>query len=394
MADERQAALDKALKKIEKDFGKGSIMRMGDDTKMQILTVPSGSLAFDVALGVGGYPRGRIVEIYGPESSGKTTVALHAVAEVQKRGGTAAYIDAENALDPAYATALGVDIDNLLLSQPDTGEQGLQITDALVSSGAVDIVVVDSVAALVPRAEIEGEMGDAHVGLQARLMSQALRKLSGTINKTKTIALFINQIREKVGVMFGNPEVTPGGRALKFYSTIRLEVRRAEQIKNGTDVIGNRTRIKVVKNKVAPPFKKAEVDIMYGHGISQTGELIDMAVEKDIVDKSGSWYSYGEDRIGQGRENAKQYLADHPDMMDEVNRRVRIAYGVADEAETAAGKTTDKTTAGKTTGSKKADTKPGKTKAETPTAKQTALNTEAPKDRTPGTTVIEPDHKA
>lgn len=394
MADERQAALDKALKKIEKDFGKGSIMRMGDDTKMQILTVPSGSLALDVALGVGGYPRGRIVEIYGPESSGKTTVALHAVAEVQKRGGTAAYIDAENALDPAYATALGVDIDNLLLSQPDTGEQGLQITDALVSSGAVDIVVVDSVAALVPRAEIEGEMGDAHVGLQARLMSQALRKLSGTINKTKTIALFINQIREKVGVMFGNPEVTPGGRALKFYSTIRLEVRRAEQIKNGTDVIGNRTRIKVVKNKVAPPFKKAEVDIMYGHGISQTGELIDMAVEKDIVDKSGSWYSYGEDRIGQGRENAKQYLADHPDMMDEVNRRVRIAYGVADEAETAAGKTTDKTTAGKTTGSKKADTKPGKTKAETPTAKQTALNTEAPKDRTPGTTVIEPDHKA
>ncbi|WP_125642487.1 recombinase RecA [Levilactobacillus tangyuanensis] len=357
MADERQAALDKALKRIEKDFGKGSIMRLGDNANMQVETVPSGSLALDVALGVGGYPRGRIVEIYGPESSGKTTVALHAVAEVQKRGGTAAYIDAENALDPAYATSLGVDIDSLLLSQPDTGEQGLQITDALISSGAVDIVVVDSVAALVPRAEIEGEMGDAHVGLQARLMSQALRKLSGTINKTKTIALFINQIREKVGVMFGNPETTPGGRALKFYATVRLEVRRAEQIKDGTDVIGNRTRIKVVKNKVAPPFKRAEVDIMYGKGISQTGELIDMAVEKDIVDKSGSWYSYGEDRIGQGRENAKQYLTDHPDMMAEVNKRVRTAYGVGDAAddsqakgETPAADKADKAKAKKTTG--------------------------------------------
>lgn len=335
MADERQAALDKALKKIEKDFGKGSIMRLGDNTNMQVETVPSGSLALDVALGVGGYPRGRIVEIYGPESSGKTTVALHAVAEVQKRGGTAAYIDAENALDPAYATALGVDIDSLLLSQPDTGEQGLEIADALITSGAIDIVVVDSVAALVPRAEIEGEMGDAHVGLQARMMSQALRKLSGSINKTKTIALFINQIREKVGVMFGNPETTPGGRALKFYATVRLEVRRAEQIKDGTDVIGNRTRIKVVKNKVASPFKRAEVDIMYGQGISQTGELLDMAVEKDIIDKSGSWYSYGEDRIGQGRENAKKYLADHPDMMAEVNTRVRTAYGVNVDGEDA-----------------------------------------------------------
>lgn len=353
MADERQAALDKALKKIEKDFGKGSIMRLGDNSNLDVETVPSGSLALDVALGVGGYPRGRIVEIYGPESSGKTTVALHAVAEVQKRGGTAAYIDAENALDPAYATALGVNIDQLLLSQPDTGEQGLQIADALISSGAVDIVVVDSVAALVPRAEIEGEMGDAHVGLQARLMSQALRKLSGTINKTKTIALFINQIREKVGVMFGNPETTPGGRALKFYSTVRLEVRRAEQIKDGTDVIGNRTRIKVVKNKVAAPFKRAEVDIMYGKGISQTGELLDMAVEKDIVDKSGSWYSYGDDRIGQGRENAKGYLADHPDVMAEVNQRVRAAYGVGEGDDAAAdGKkeTTDK--AGKKTDAK------------------------------------------
>ncbi|ANJ68943.1 MULTISPECIES: recombinase RecA [Latilactobacillus] len=328
--DERQAALDAALKKIEKNFGKGSIMRMGEKVDTQVSTVSSGSLALDEALGVGGYPRGRIVEIYGPESSGKTTVALHAVAEVQKQGGTAAYIDAENAMDPKYATALGVNIDDLLLSQPDTGEQGLEIADALVSSGAVDILVVDSVAALVPRAEIEGEMGDAHVGLQARLMSQALRKLSGTINKTKTIALFINQIREKVGVMFGNPEVTPGGRALKFYSTVRLEVRRAETIKNGTDMIGNRARIKVVKNKVAPPFKVAEVDIMYGQGISQTGELVDMAVEKDIINKSGSWYSYGDERIGQGRENAKNYLADHPEVQDEVRLKVREAYGISD----------------------------------------------------------------
>ncbi|KRM77039.1 recombinase RecA [Secundilactobacillus collinoides] len=337
MADERQAALDAALKKIEKNFGKGSIMRMGDAADTKISTISSGSLALDNALGVGGYPRGRIIEVYGPESSGKTTVALHAVAEVQKQGGTAAYIDAENALDPAYATNLGVNIDDLLLSQPDTGEQGLEIADALVSSGAVDLLVVDSVAALVPRAEIDGEMGDAHVGLQARLMSQALRKLSGTINKTHTIAMFINQIREKVGVMFGNPETTPGGRALKFYATVRLEIRRAEQIKEGTDVIGNRVRIKVVKNKVAPPFKRAEVDIMYGHGISQTGELVDMAVEKDIVNKSGSWYSYGDDRIGQGRENAKGYLADHPDVMEEIKGKVRAAYhmdGDDSEAET------------------------------------------------------------
>lgn len=306
-------------------------MRMGDKADTRISTVPTGSLSLDEALGVSGFPRGRIVEIYGPESSGKTTVALHAVAEVQKRGGTAAYIDAENALDPAYAQALGVNIDELLLSQPDTGEQGLEICDALVSSGAIDIVVVDSVAALVPRAEIEGEMGDTHVGLQARLMSQALRKLSGTINKTKTIALFINQIREKVGVMFGNPETTPGGRALKFYSTVRLEVRRAEQIKDGSDIIGNRVRIKVVKNKVAPPFKTAEVDIMYGEGISKTGELIDMAVEKEIVKKSGSWFSYGEERIGQGRENAKKYMKEHPDIMEEVTKKVRAAYGIDDK---------------------------------------------------------------
>ena len=330
MADDRKTALDAALKKIEKNFGKGSIMKLGEKADQQISTVPSGSLALDVALGVGGYPRGRIIEVYGPESSGKTTVALHAIAEVQKQGGTAAFIDAEHALDPAYAKKLGVNIDELLLSQPDTGEQGLEIADALVSSGAVDIIVIDSVAALVPRAEIDGEMGDTHVGLQARLMSQALRKLSGTINKTKTIAIFINQIREKVGVMFGNPEVTPGGRALKFYSTVRLEVRRAETIKNGTDMIGNRARIKVVKNKVAPPFKVAEVDIMYGQGISQTGELVDMAVEKDIINKSGSWYSYGDERIGQGRENAKNYLADHPEVQDEVRLKVREAYGISD----------------------------------------------------------------
>lgn len=356
MADQRKVALDKALKNIEKEFGKGSIMRMGDKADTQISTIPSGSLALDDALGVGGYPRGRIVEIYGPESSGKTTVALHAVAEVQKRGGTAAYIDAENALDPVYATHLGVNIDDLFLSQPDTGEQGLQITDALVTSGAIDIVVIDSVAALVPRAEIEGEMGDAHVGLQARLMSQALRKLSGTISKTKTIAIFINQIREKVGVMFGNPETTPGGRALKFYATIRLEIRRAEQIKEGTNIIGNRVRIKVVKNKVAPPFKRAEVDVMYGKGISQSGELVDMAVEKDIINKSGSWYSYGDERIGQGRENAKTYLEEHQDMYDEVMKKVRDAYDIPDDSAPSTDSADDKKATGKKA-DKKSDSK-------------------------------------
>ncbi|MBM6753265.1 MULTISPECIES: recombinase RecA [Lactobacillaceae] len=333
MADERKAALDTALKKIEKSFGKGAIMRMGDAADTKIATVSSGSLAIDEALGVGGYPRGRIIEMYGPESSGKTTVALHAVAEVQQQGGTAAYIDAENALDPEYAKALGVNIDDLLLSQPDTGEQGLQIADALISSGAIDIVVIDSVAALVPRAEIDGEMGDAHVGLQARLMSQALRKLSGTINKTKTIAIFINQIREKVGVMFGNPETTPGGRALKFYSTVRLEIRRGEPIKDGSDIIGNRAKIKVVKNKVAPPFKKAEVDIMYGQGISKMGELLDMAADKDLIKKSGAWYSYGEERIGQGRENAKKWLTEHPTEMNLLMKKVRVAYGMDQPSE-------------------------------------------------------------
>ncbi|AQY51056.1 recombinase A [Listeria weihenstephanensis FSL R9-0317] len=325
---DRQAALDQALKQIEKQFGKGSIMKLGEQSDHNISTISSGSLALDIALGVGGYPRGRIIEVYGPESSGKTTVALHAIAEVQAQGGTAAFIDAEHALDPAYAKNLGVNIDELLLSQPDTGEQALEIAEALVRSGAVDILVIDSVAALVPRAEIEGEMGDSHVGLQARLMSQALRKLSGAINKSKTIAIFINQIREKVGVMFGNPEITPGGRALKFYATVRLEVRRAEQLKQGTDIIGNKTKIKVVKNKVAPPFRVAEVDMMYGFGISREGELVDMASEIDVINKSGSWYSYNEERIGQGRENAKQYLKEHPEVRDEVSKRVRQEYEI------------------------------------------------------------------
>lgn len=325
---DRQAALDMALKQIEKQFGKGSIMKLGEKTDTRISTVPSGSLALDTALGIGGYPRGRIIEVYGPESSGKTTVALHAIAEVQQQGGQAAFIDAEHALDPVYAQKLGVNIEELLLSQPDTGEQALEIAEALVRSGAVDIVVVDSVAALVPKAEIEGDMGDSHVGLQARLMSQALRKLSGAINKSKTIAIFINQIREKVGVMFGNPETTPGGRALKFYSSVRLEVRRAEQLKQGNDVMGNKTKIKVVKNKVAPPFRTAEVDIMYGEGISKEGEIIDLGTELDIVQKSGSWYSYEEERLGQGRENAKQFLKENKDIMLMIQEQIRERYGL------------------------------------------------------------------
>lgn len=320
---DRRAALDMALRNIEKMFGKGSIMKLGESTHMQVETVPSGSLALDLALGIGGFPRGRIIEVYGPESSGKTTVALHAIAEVQKIGGQAAFIDAEHALDPQYAKKLGINIDELLLSQPDTGEQALEIAEALVRSGAVDIIVVDSVAALVPKAEIEGEMGDSHVGLQARLMSQALRKLSGAINKSKVIAIFINQLREKVGVMFGNPEVTPGGRALKFYSTIRLDVRRVETLKQGNDMIGNRTRIKVVKNKVAPPFKQADIDIMYGEGISREGSIIDIGTEMDIIDKSGAWYSYENERLGQGRENAKQYLRDNPQIAEAIERKIR-----------------------------------------------------------------------
>ena len=331
--ENRQRALEDALKKIEKSYGKGAVMKLGEKVDTQIQTVSSGSLALDIALGVGGFPRGRIIEVYGPESSGKTTVALHAVAEVQKRGGVAAFIDAEHDLDPEYAKALGVNIDELLLSQPDTGEQGLGIADALVSSGAVDIVIVDSVAALVPRAEIDGDMGQSHVGLQARLMSQALRKLSGSINKTKTIAIFINQIREKVGVMFGNPETTPGGRALKFYATVRLEVRRADQIKQGTEILGNQTKIKVVKNKVAPPFKTAVVDIMYGEGISQLGELLDMAADLDFVKKSGAWYAYNDEKIGQGRENAKAFLADHPEVVSDLNQKVRAHYGIGAAAQ-------------------------------------------------------------
>ncbi|MBS4177049.1 recombinase RecA [Lederbergia citrea] len=327
----RQAALDMALKQIEKQFGKGSIMKLGEQTDRKISTIPSGSLALDVALGVGGYPRGRVIEIYGPESSGKTTVALHAIAEVQANGGTAAFIDAEHALDPVYAQKLGVNIDELLLSQPDTGEQALEIAEALVRSGAIEIIVIDSVAALVPKAEIEGEMGDSHVGLQARLMSQALRKLSGAINKSNTIAIFINQIREKVGVMFGNPETTPGGRALKFYSSVRLEVRRAEQLKQGQDIVGNKTKIKVVKNKVAPPFRVAEVDIMYGEGISREGEIIDMGSELDIVQKSGSWYSYNEERLGQGRENAKQFLKENPEIRSEIMYKIRDHYDLDGE---------------------------------------------------------------
>lgn len=300
-------------------------MKLGESTHMQVEIVPSGSLALDIALGTGGLPRGRIIEVYGPESSGKTTVALHAIAEVQKIGGQAAFIDAEHALDPSYASKLGVNIDELLLSQPDTGEQALEIAEALVRSGAVDVIVIDSVAALVPKAEIEGEMGDSHVGLQARLMSQALRKLSGAISKSKTIAIFINQLREKVGVMFGNPETTPGGRALKFYSTVRLDVRRVETIKMGNDMVGNRTRIKVVKNKVAPPFKQAEIDIMYGEGISREGSIIDIGAEKDIVDKSGAWYSYAGERLGQGRENAKQYLKEHKEIANAIEQKIREA---------------------------------------------------------------------
>lgn len=332
---DRRAALEMALRQIEKQFGKGSIMKLGESTHMQVETVPSGSLALDIALGIGGLPRGRVIEVYGPESSGKTTVALHAIAEVQRIGGQAAFIDAEHALDPLYASKLGVNIDELLLSQPDTGEQALEIAEALVRSGAVDIIVVDSVAALVPKAEIEGDMGDSHVGLQARLMSQALRKLSGAIAKSKTIAIFINQLREKVGVMFGNPETTPGGRALKFYSSVRLDVRRIETLKQGNDMVGNRTRIKVVKNKVAPPFKQAEIDIMYGEGISKEGTLIDMGVEMDIVQKSGAWFSYNGERLGQGRENAKQYLKDQPAIAATIEKQIREASNLSAAAQQA-----------------------------------------------------------
>ncbi len=331
--DERHKAIDTVIKNMEKSFGKGAVMKLGEDTSRNVSTTGSGSITLDRALGVGGYPKGRIVEIYGPESSGKTTVALHAIAEVQRNGGIAAFIDAEHALDPVYAKNLGVDIENLYLSQPDHGEQGLEITEAFVRSGAVDIVVVDSVAALTPKAEIEGEMGDTHVGLQARLMSQALRKLSAAISKSNTTVLFINQIREKVGVMFGNPEITPGGRALKFYSSVRLEVRRSENLKLGPDIVGNRTKIKVVKNKVAPPFKVAEVDIMYGQGISKTGETIDLGAEMDIIQKSGAWYSYNGERLGQGKENVKEYLSNNPKLYEEIDGLLREALGFTEKKE-------------------------------------------------------------
>ncbi len=321
--DNKKKALETALAQIEKAYGKGAIMKLGDNTHLNVETCPSGSLGLDLALGVGGVPKGRVVEVYGPESGGKTTVALHMVAEVQKRGGIAGFIDAEHALDPVYAKRIGVDIDNLYISQPDTGEQALEITETMVRSGAVDIVIVDSVAALVPKAEIEGEMGDSHVGLQARLMSQALRKLTAIIGKTSCTVIFINQLREKVGVMFGNPETTTGGRALKYYSSIRLEVRRGEQIKKDGEVIGNRTRIKVVKNKVAPPFREAEVDIIYGEGISREGDILDLAANENIVNKSGAWYAYNGSKIGQGRENAKIYLKEHPEVMAEVEQKVR-----------------------------------------------------------------------
>jgi recombination protein RecA len=325
---DRDKTLDQVLIDIEKQFGKGSIMRLGDNSHMEIDVTPSGSLSLDIALGVGGFPKGRIIEIYGPESSGKTTVALHAIAEVQKKGGRAAFIDAEHALDPVYAKNLGVNINELLLAQPDTGEQALEICEALVRSEAVNIVVIDSVAALVPQAEIEGEMGDSHVGLQARLMSQALRKLSGTISKTKTTAIFINQLREKVGVMFGNPEITPGGRALKFYASIRLDIRRAEQLKMGETIVGNRTTIKVVKNKVAPPFKVANVDIMYGEGISREGEIVDLAVDAAIIEKSGAWFSFNGEKIGQGKENVKIFLRENQQIRDEIEKRIRDYYNI------------------------------------------------------------------
>ena len=326
-------ALNDAIKQIEKQFGKGSVMKLGDRAAVDVAVIPTGSLTLDMALGIGGYPKGRIIEIYGPESSGKTTLTLHAIAEVQKQGGTAAFIDAEHAIDPVYAKNLGVNIDELILSQPDSGEQGLEIAETLVRSGAIDLVVVDSVAALVPQVELDGEMADQQIGLQARLMSKALRKLSGVMNKTDCTIIFINQLREKIGVMFGNPETTTGGRALKFYSSVRVEIRRSEAIKNGTEIVGNKVNIKVVKNKVAPPFKSTQVDIIYGKGISRDGEVLDLAVDKDIVDKSGAWYAYKGEKIGQGRENAKRYLVEHPDIMNEITEAIKASLMPVEEEE-------------------------------------------------------------
>lgn len=326
-------ALNDAIKQIEKQFGKGSVMKLGDRAAVDVAVIPTGSLTLNMALGIGGYPKGRIIEIYGPESSGKTTLTLHAIAEVQKQGGTAAFIDAEHAIDPVYAKNLGVNIDELILSQPDSGEQGLEIAETLVRSGAIDLVVVDSVAALVPQVELDGEMADQQMGLQARLMSKALRKLSGVMNKTDCTIIFINQLREKIGVMFGNPETTTGGRALKFYSSVRVEIRRSEAIKNGTEIVGNKVNIKVVKNKVAPPFKSTQVDIIYGKGISRDGEVLDLAVDKDIVDKSGAWYAYKGEKIGQGRENAKRYLVEHPDIMNEITEAIKASLMPVEEEE-------------------------------------------------------------
>ncbi len=337
---EREKALEMALGQIEKQFGKGSIMRLGEQTHVGVEAVSTGALALDLALGIGGLPRGRVVEIYGPESSGKSTLAMHVVAEAQRNGGTCAYIDAEHAMDPVYAKAIGVDVDDLLISQPDTGEQALEIADMLIRSGALDVLVIDSVAALVPRAEIEGEMGDAHVGLQARLMSQALRKLTGNLNRSRTIAIFINQLREKIGVMFGSPETTPGGRALKFYSSVRLDIRRVESIKDGTEVVGNRVRVKVAKNKCAPPFRQSEFDIMYGRGISREGSLLDVAVDLGIVKKSGAWFTYEGEQLGQGRENVKQFLSENVDLMVEISEKIRRAVGVDDPEEPEADATT------------------------------------------------------
>ncbi len=333
MDESRKRALDDAIAKIEKEYGKGAIMRLGENANLNIESIPTGSLSLDVALGIGGIPRGRIIEIYGPESSGKTTLALHMIAEAQKLGGTAAFIDAEHALDPQYSKNLGVDTENLIISQPDTGEQALEITESLVRSNAVDLIVVDSVAALVPKAEIEGEMGDSHMGLQARLMSQGLRKLTGAISKSKASVIFINQLREKIGVMFGNPETTTGGRALKFFTTVRMDIRRIDSLKKGDEIIGNRVRVKVVKNKVAPPFKKAEFDIMYGTGISKVGSVLDAAVEAGIIEKSGSWFSYGDAKLGQGRENSKAYLLENPDLLKDIDEKVRIHYHMGEHKE-------------------------------------------------------------
>ena len=326
MAEEKNKALEQAFKEIEKQFGKGSVMRLGEKVHEKMEVISTGSVTLDMALGVGGYPKGRIIEIYGPESSGKTTFALHAIAEAQKEGGIAAFIDAEHALDPRYAHALGVDVDNLIVSQPDTGEQALEIADHLIKSGAISILVVDSVAALVPKAEIDGDMGDSHIGIQARLMSQAMRKLSGAISKSNTVAIFINQIREKVGVMFGNPETTSGGRALKFYASVRLDIRRVEQIKQGDTAVGNLTRVKVVKNKVAPPFRVVDVDLIYGKGISKEAEILDLAVKYDIINKSGSWFSYNDEKLGQGRENIKQYLRENPNLVEEIHQKIKAIY--------------------------------------------------------------------